>query len=116
LQMNVPYLDLTRLQIDPSLARLINRPYAVRNVVVPVSQMGQTLTVAMNDPSELEAAEELAQSTGCIIRVVTSSARSIQYAIARLYSPTANAAEIEALESLELVQDTEDHAIGKEYT
>jgi type II secretory ATPase GspE/PulE/Tfp pilus assembly ATPase PilB-like protein len=116
LQMNVPYLDLTRLQIEPSLARLINRTYAVRNVVVPVSQVGQTLTVAMNDPSDLEAAEELAQSTGCIIRVVTSSGRAIQDAIARLYSPSANGAEVDALESLELVQDTEDHALGKEYT
>jgi type IV pilus assembly protein PilB len=116
LQMNVPYLDLTRVQIDPSLARLINRPYAVRNVVVPVSQVGQTLTVAMNDPSDLEAAEELAQSTGCIIRVVTSSLRSIQDAITRLYSPSAGTAELEALESLELVHETEDHAIAKEYT
>ena len=116
LQMNVPYLDLTRLQIDPSLARLINRTYAVRNVVVPVSQVGQTLTVAMNDPSDLEAAEDLAQSTGCIIRVVTSSLRSIQEAITRLYSPSASTAESDALESLELVQETEDHALGKEYT
>jgi len=116
LQMNVPYLDLTRLQIDPSLARLINRTYAVRNVVVPVSQVGQTLTVAMNDPSDLEAAEDLAQSTGCIIRVVTSSLRSIQEAITRLYSPSASTAGNDALESLELVQETEDHALGKEYT
>ena len=117
LQMNVPYLDLARVQIDPSLARLINRTYAVRNIVVPVSQVGQTLTVAMNDPSDLEAAEDLAQSTGCIIRVVTSSLRSIQDAIARLYSPGgAQTAEAEALESLELVQEVEDHALGKEYT
>ena len=116
LQMNVPYLDLTRVQIDPSLAKLINRTYAVRNVVVPVSQVGQTLTVAMNDPSDLEAAEDLAQSTGCIIRVVTSSLRAIQDAITRLYSPSAGASETEALESLELVQESEDHALGKEYT
>ena len=117
LQMNVPYLDLARLQIDPALAKLINRTYAVRNVVVPVSQVGQTLTVAMNDPSDLEAAEDLAQSTGCIIRVVTSSLRAIQDAITRLYSPaTAAAAEVETIESLELVHDAEDHALGKEYT
>ena len=117
LQMNVPYLDLARLQIDPALAKLINRTYAVRNVVVPVSQVGQTLTVAMNDPSDLEAAEDLAQSTGCIIQVVTSSLRAIQDAITRLYSPaTAASAEIETMESLELVHDAEDHALGKEYT
>ena len=116
LQMNVPYLDLSRLHIDPVLAKLINRTYAVRNVVVPVSQVGQTLTVAMNDPSDLEAAEDLAQSTGCLIRVVTSSLRAIQDAITRLYSPNAVAADVEALESLELVQEAEDHTLGKEYT
>jgi type IV pilus assembly protein PilB len=116
LQMNVAYLDLTRVQIDPALARLINRTYAVRNVVVPVSQVGQTLTVAMNDPSDLEAAEELSQSTGCIIRVVTGSLRAIQDSITRLYSPAAATAEVEELEGLELVQDAEDHALGKEYT
>jgi type IV pilus assembly protein PilB len=115
LQMNVPYLDLTRVQIEPALAKLINRTYAVRNVVVPVSQVGQTLTVAMNDPSDLEAAEDLSQSTGCLIRVVTSSLRAIQDAITRLYSPNA-VSEAETLEAIELVQDSEDHTIGKEYT
>ena len=52
------------MQIDYGLARLINRTYATKHVVVPVSQVGQTLTVAMNDPSDLEAAEELAQVDG----------------------------------------------------
>ncbi len=58
LQMNVPFLDLDRVQVDPSLVRLINKNYATRHLVVPVSQVGQTLTVAMNDPSDLERAEE----------------------------------------------------------
>jgi len=114
LQMNVPYLDISRLQIDPVLARLINRTYAVRQVLVPVSQIGQTLTVAMDDPSDLDTAEELAQSTGCVIRVVTSSVRAIQDAITRLYSPTA---ENESLEGLELVPDIDqDRGVGKDYS
>ncbi len=114
LQMNVPYLDISRLQIDPVLARLINRTYAVRQVLVPVSQIGQTLTVAMDDPSDLDTAEELAQSTGCIIRVVTSSVRAIQDAISRLYSPTA---DTESLEGLELVPETDqDRGVGKDYS
>jgi type IV pilus assembly protein PilB len=114
LQMNVPYLDISRLQIDPVLGRLINRTYAVRQVLVPVSQIGQTLTVAMDDPSDLDTAEELAQSTGCIIRVVTSSVRAIQDAISRLYSPTA---ENESLEGLELVPETDqERGVGKDYS
>ena len=101
LQVNVPYLDLDRMNIDPALARLVNRSYAMRHRLVPVARVAQTLTVAMDDPSDVECAEELGRSTGCSIQVVTSSLSSIQEAIARVYDP---AAEPEAVESLMLVQ------------
>jgi type IV pilus assembly protein PilB len=114
LQMNVPFLDLERVQIDSSLARLINRTYATKHVVVPVSQAGQTLTVAMNDPSDLEAAEELARSTGFVIRVVTSSLKSIQSAIARLYDPSP---EPETVPGLEVVTQSDfDPALERDYS
>ena len=114
LQMNVPYLDLSRLQIDPALARVINRNYAMRHVLVPVSQMGQTLTVAMNDPSDMEPPEELARSTGCVIRVVTSSLRSIREAIGRLYDKQP---EGESLETVTLVaQEGSDAGNDREYS
>ena len=113
LQMNVPYLDLERVQIDSGLARLINRTYATKHVLVPVSQVGQTLTVAMNDPSDLEAADELARSTGFVVRVVTSSLKSIRTAITRLYEPLP---EPEIQDGLEVVDQSDfDPAIDKEY-
>lgn len=114
LQMNVPSIDLDRVQIDPALVRLINRNYATRHFVVPVSQVGQTLTVAMNDPSDLERAEELARSTGCVIRVVTSSLKAIRKALARLYEPVS--VEPEAIEDLEVVSQTHDPAVEREYS
>ena len=113
LQMNVPYLDLDRLYINPALARILNRTYATRHIVVPISQVGQTLTVAMNDPSDLDAADDLARSTGCVIRVVTSSHQSIQDAIVRLYEPQA---ETESLGSLAVVADEHDPGLDKEYS
>jgi type IV pilus assembly protein PilB len=105
LQLNVPYLDLDRMDIDATLARLVNRSYATRHRLVPVARVAQTLTVAMDDPLDVESAEELARSSGCSIRVVTCSLTSIQAAIERLYNPQS---ETEEVGSLTLVQ-TDDH-------
>ncbi|HVH27453.1 MAG TPA: ATPase, T2SS/T4P/T4SS family [Vicinamibacterales bacterium] len=113
LQMNVPYLDLDRMNIDPMLARLVNRSYAVRHRLVPVARVAETLTVAMDDPSDAACAEELAQSTGCSIRVVTSSSASIQEAIARVYDPVTE----EPTESVTLVAVSDpDSGIGAQYS
>jgi type IV pilus assembly protein PilB len=113
LQMNVPYLDLDRMNIDATLARMVNRSYAVRHRLVPVARVAETLTVAMDDPSDVECAEELAQSTGCSIRVVTSSSASIQEAIARVYDPVAE----EQIESVTLVAVSDpDTGIGAQYS
>jgi type II secretory ATPase GspE/PulE/Tfp pilus assembly ATPase PilB-like protein len=87
LQLNVPYIDLDGLKIDPGLIRLVNRSYATRHRVVPLTRVAETLTVAMDDPSDLDVAEELSRSTGCSIRVVTASLQAIENAITRLYSP-----------------------------
>jgi type IV pilus assembly protein PilB len=114
LQLNIPYLELDRLNIDLELARLVNRNYAARHRLVPIARAGQTLTVAMDDPSDLETAEELGRSIGYVIRVVTSSSRSIHEAVARLYEPTPGS---DGVESLALVpQDDHDPAVGREYS
>ena len=102
MQLNVPYLELDGLTVDTDLARLVNRPYAVRHRLVPVARVGQTLTVAMDDPSNLQAAEELTLSSGCLVQVVTSSSASIQRAITRLYDPDA---ELVDPDKLSLVQE-----------
>lgn len=114
LQVNVPYIDLDRMNIDAGLARLVNRSYATRHRLVPVAQVAQTLTVAMDDPLDIESTEELSRSTGCSIRVVTSSLPSIQEAIARLYDPVP---EVDGVESLALVSEEDrDPRITSEYS
>jgi type IV pilus assembly protein PilB len=123
LQMNVPYIDLERVEIDQGLTRLINRTYATRRILVPVSQVGQTLTVAMNDPSDMETAEELERSTGCTIRVVTSSLKAIRKALTRLYESGAAPSiamapvdEIAPVDDLEVVSQEHDALADREYS
>ncbi len=85
-QLDVPFVDLERMRIDPALGRLINHAYARRHSLVPVSSIGQSLTVCMDDPTEQSVVSELKRLTGYSISVVTASHESIKAAFARLYS------------------------------
>jgi type IV pilus assembly protein PilB len=84
-QLNVPYIDLEKMAVDRGLARIITRSFAQRRLIVPISRLGQRLTVAMDDPTATAVIEELRRLTSYEIAVVTSSREAIQRAFARLY-------------------------------
>jgi type IV pilus assembly protein PilB len=84
-QLNVPFIDLEKVTLDRRLARVINRRYAQRHSVLPIAQVGRTLTVAMDDPTDGAVIDELMRLTSFGITVVTSSSRAIQRAFRRLY-------------------------------
>src|SRR5207249_623962 len=58
-QLNIPYLDLDKCVIDRSLATLLSKSYARSHGVVPIAKIGTTLTLAMNDPSDVAVVEEV---------------------------------------------------------
>ncbi len=118
MQLNIPYIDLDRLGIDPGLAKLINRSYARRRLLVPVSCLGDSLTVCMDDPTDRIAIDELARSTRYNISVVTASREAIENAFARLYAEqrTEGAGTSAVAEKLELVtEDTSLQASKSKY-
>jgi type IV pilus assembly protein PilB len=84
-QLGVPFVDLDDMVIDRSLGKLLNRGFARRNLIVPIAQMGRTLTVAMDDPTKTSIIDDLARTTGMTITVVTSSNRGIQRALRKVY-------------------------------
>jgi type IV pilus assembly protein PilB len=71
----------------------------------------------MDDPSDLEVTDELSRSTGCSIRVVTSSLQSIQDAITRLYDPLPEVGPETSVESFALMPEEEPgQTVGNEYS
>jgi putative toxin-antitoxin system antitoxin component (TIGR02293 family) len=84
-QLGVPYIDLQNVIIDRSLAGLIDRDYAREHALFPVARIGQSLTIAMDDPTASTVVDHLAATTGYTVTVVTSSAESIHRALVRLY-------------------------------
>ena len=92
-QLNVPYVDLDTVTIDRKLARVINGSYARRHSLLPIAQVGRTLTVVMDDPTAGAVIDDLMRLTGFSITVVTSSSRSILRAFRRLYDNAPDTAE-----------------------
>ena len=89
LQLNVPFVDLDSWSpdADTHLARLVKRSYAEANRVVPIARLGDSLTVAMDDPADSGVVEALRASTGLTVSVVTSTRSAIRRALDHLYGP-----------------------------
>jgi type IV pilus assembly protein PilB len=118
IQLNIPFLDLDRVDIDRSLARFVNRNYARRHLLVPVSFVESVLTVSMNDPTSHSVVDDLTRSTGHIVNVVTSSQDAIKRAFKRMFdeSPeTVADAPAAAPETVDVNEDADGLALKSKY-
>jgi type IV pilus assembly protein PilB len=84
-QHNIPYINLGNVTIDRSLAKIINRKYAQKHQVVPIARIGDTITLAMDDPIDTEVVKELEAFSGHTINVVTANRTAILDAFMSLY-------------------------------
>jgi type IV pilus assembly protein PilB len=85
LQMGVPFLDLGSLDVDPEIARGIPHTTAVRLCAIPTEQTESACTVAMLDPLDLSAIDELAQVLNRDIDPVIATESDIREAIYRCF-------------------------------
>ena len=76
-QLKINYVNLKEEKIDPSLVKLIPEKVARRHLVLPLTQMGQVLMVAMADPLNIFALDDLAFKTGLEIEPVIASEQDI---------------------------------------
>ncbi len=88
-QLNIAFIDLDSVAINPELGNLISDRYAERYHVIPVSKIGDTLTLAMDDPTRDKVIEEIRLFTGLEIRVVTATREALRKAYQRLYQADA---------------------------
>ncbi|MEM1032263.1 MAG: type IV-A pilus assembly ATPase PilB [Myxococcota bacterium] len=84
-QYRVPAIDLSAVEIDPELAKLVSREVCERHNIVPISRAGSSVTVAMADPTNLNAIDDIKFLTGFNVDVVVASETTILEAIERVY-------------------------------
>jgi type IV pilus assembly protein PilB len=84
-QYGVPSISLDEFEIDPEVISLVPKEVAVKHTVLPVQRAGSTLIVAMTDPSNIYAIDDLKFLTGLNIEPVVSTDGAIEAAIVRYY-------------------------------
>ncbi|MGD9651209.1 MAG: type IV-A pilus assembly ATPase PilB [Candidatus Dadabacteria bacterium] len=84
-QYGVPAINLDQFEISLDILKSVSRETAIKHRLIPISKSGSTLVVAMSDPSNIFAVDDLKFATGNNIEVVVTSERSIRNAIERFY-------------------------------
>jgi type IV pilus assembly protein PilB len=96
-QYGVPSINLKFYEVDASVIKLIPQDTAVRYQIVPLSRVGSTLTIAMTDPTNVFAMDDIKFMTGFNVEPVVASETAIAEAITKFYG------EIESGEELDKV-------------
>jgi type IV pilus assembly protein PilB len=88
-QYGVPSINLAQFEIDPAVIKLIPAETAQKYQIIPLSRSGATLTIAMTDPTNVFAMDDIKFMTGYNVEPVVASETAVHEAIARYYSSAA---------------------------
>lgn len=97
LQLGVEYIDLSQIAIPPELSAVVPKSIAKKFSLVPVRMSKNTLYIAMNDPLNFLAVEEVKKATRKkVVPMITTSA-AVEHAISTLYG---NERAVQAIEEM----------------
>src|SRR6266480_5614958 len=91
-QYGVPSINLTQYELDPAVIKLIPADTAQKYQIVPLSRAGATLTIAMTDPTNVFAMDDIKFMTGYNVEPVVASETAVIDAITKYYGKAAPAA------------------------
>ncbi len=96
-QYGVPSINLDHFEVDPAIIKIIPAETARKYQILPLSRSGATLTIAMADPTNVFAMDDIKFMTGYNVEPVVASETSLEEAIEKYYGST---------RSLQLKQDS----------
>ena len=88
-QCGVPSIALGAFEIDPAVLKLVPAETAQKYQVIPLSRAGATLTIAMADPTNVFAMDDVRFMTGYSVEPVVASEIAVNDAIAKYYGAVA---------------------------
>jgi type IV pilus assembly protein PilB len=120
-QYGVPSINLRHFEIDETVIDLVPSEVAQKYLVLPVNRTGATLTIAMADPTNVFAMDDIKFMTGYNVEPVVASEIAIRESIERYYG-SAHALELKKVmdemaetdtEALELMEEDEELDVHK---
>ena len=102
-QYGVPSINLTQFDIDAAVIKLIPADTANKYQIVPLSRAGATLTIAMTDPTNVFAMDDIKFMTGYNVEPVVASETAVVEAILKYYATTPAASNGKASQATMIV-------------
>ncbi len=84
-QYGIPFVNLEQVEIDPNVFKLVHGAVARKHTVIPIKLMGNCLTVAVADPSNIFAIDDVHFLSGFPTKPVVATETQIRNAINRYY-------------------------------
>jgi type IV pilus assembly protein PilB len=117
-QYRMPAVDLSRFEVDPKILKLISADIANKYAVLPLKREGRTLTIAIADPNNVAAIEDIKFITRCDIFPVIAGEYTLRNAIDRYYQQSEaqlqsllKSVELEGEGDLEVVEEQQDEEV-----
>ncbi len=88
-QYRLPAINLDEYEIDPEVTKLVSRDVCQKHKIIPISRTGSALVVAMADPTNLHAIDDIKFLTGFNVEPVVASETAIAGALERAHATQA---------------------------
>src|SRR5690606_14230505 len=88
-QYGVPSINLAQFELDPAVIKLLPAETVAKYQIVPLSRNGASLTIAMTDPTNVFAMDDIKFMTGYTVEPVVASEIAVLEAIERYYGAAA---------------------------
>src|SRR3989441_5612106 len=112
-QYGVPSINLKEFDIDGEVVRLVPKEVAEKHQCIPVNRAGASLILAMSDPSNIYAIDDIKFLTGYNIEVVVASEQAIKEALEKYYAEKGPSYD-EVMEGFDESEIEVDHNDGDE--
>lgn len=85
-QYGFPYLPLANYEIDEDVIKTVPENVCRQFCLIPIDKIGKSLTLAMSNPLNYQAAEDVELITGCTVQTFVSTATEVKESIEKYYT------------------------------
>ncbi|SDY88267.1 GspE/PulE family protein [Tindallia californiensis] len=107
-QLGIPHMDLEKAYISPEVPRLLPEKLARRHTLIPIKRVGNVLTVAMADPLNIFAIDDVKLATGLDVEPVISTISEIMNTISLFYEKETAEKALEAFDQSYMTEALEE--------
>lgn len=105
--LDIPVINLSVFRLDPIIVKLLPKEFSLEYQMIPISRLGDQLTVAMVDPLDVFAIDNAKALLNMSINVVIAKGKDIQSAVERLHEADSSSSLEDILKDIKTNEDIE---------